>query len=138
LRILFSPFWIGLSDGNIAHDYDNANFYAYANDHLSYPYFPTTTDIFLLSGTRHQIESPNGEIRPKWNDYGCGDVFGCGLLLNSKNELSIFFTVNGTLIGQSSTNSFYKREKNFFSRMGLFLPAFVNDICSRPEFISRD
>jgi hypothetical protein len=69
------------------------NFYAYANDHVSY--FPRATDIFMLSGTRHQIHA----IRLEWNDYGRGDVLGCGLVLNPKDELSIFFTVNGTVMG---------------------------------------
>jgi hypothetical protein len=41
---------------------------------------------------------PNGAIKPKWN--GCGDVIGCGLLLYSANELYIFFTQNGIIMGQ--------------------------------------
>jgi hypothetical protein len=55
---------------------------------------------YLLSGKRQQFEWPNGAIKPKWN--GPGDVIGCGLVLNADNELSIFFTGNGILMGQST------------------------------------
>jgi hypothetical protein len=51
-----------------------------------------------MSGNKHPFEWPTGAIKPKWN--GIGDVRGCGLLLNSANELSIFFTGNGILLGQ--------------------------------------
>jgi hypothetical protein len=52
----------------------------------------------LLSGKSHPFEWPNEAIKPKWNDQG--DVIGCGLLLNPENEVSIFFTGNGILMGQ--------------------------------------
>jgi hypothetical protein len=55
-------------------------------------------DSCLLAGTRHWFEWPTGAIRPEWN--GRGDVMGCGILLNSKNELAIFFTANGILMGK--------------------------------------
>jgi hypothetical protein len=29
-----------------------------------------------------------------------GDVYGCGLLMDSDNKLTIFFTINGILLGQ--------------------------------------
>jgi hypothetical protein len=51
-----------------------------------------------LSGNSHKFEWPNGVTRPTWN--GPGDVLGCGLLMSSNNELSIFFTGNGILMGQ--------------------------------------
>jgi hypothetical protein len=57
----------------------------------------------LLSGWKYQFDWPNGAIKPKWNDQG--DVIGCGLLLNPANELSIFFTGNGILMGQSLGDS---------------------------------
>jgi hypothetical protein len=52
----------------------------------------------MLSGYIHNFEWPNGAIRPEWN--GQGDVVGCGLLLNPENNLFIFFTANGILMGQ--------------------------------------
>jgi hypothetical protein len=48
----------------------------------------------------HQFQWSNGVIKPERN--GRGDVLGCGILLSPKNELSIFFTGNGILMGQSS------------------------------------
>jgi hypothetical protein len=51
---------------------------------------------YWLSGKIHNW--PNEAIEPN----GCGDVYGSGLLLNPENELSIFFTGNGILMGQSS------------------------------------
>jgi hypothetical protein len=47
----------------------------------------------------HSFEWPNGATKPKWR-YN-GNVLGCGLLLNPENELSIFFTGNGLVMGQS-------------------------------------
>jgi hypothetical protein len=54
-------------------------------------------DYCLLSGQQHWFEWPNGAIRPEWN--GFGDVIGCGILVNRHNDLEIFFTANGTLLG---------------------------------------
>jgi hypothetical protein len=46
-------------------------------------------------------------VKPKWNGPGDedlsgngGDVVGSGILLSPANELAIFFTLNGTLLGQ--------------------------------------
>jgi hypothetical protein len=39
------------------------------------------------------LECPLGPI-------GEGDIIGCGLFLNSKDELAIFFTLNGILLGK--------------------------------------
>jgi hypothetical protein len=61
--------------------------------------FEDGCDYCWISGKQYQFEWPNGAIKPKWN--GKGDVVGCGLLLNPENEVSIFFTGNGILIGQS-------------------------------------
>jgi hypothetical protein len=41
----------------------------------------------------HELDHPIGSI-------SAGDVFGSGLMLNSKNELAIFFTFNGILLGK--------------------------------------
>jgi hypothetical protein len=54
-----------------------------------------------LSQEAHDFEWPNIAIKPKWNFRG--DVIGCGLVLNPQNKLSIFFTGNGSLMGQSVT-----------------------------------
>jgi hypothetical protein len=51
----------------------------------------------LISGKKHAFEWPNGAEKPTWN--AVGDVFGCGLLLSPENELSIFFTLDGILLG---------------------------------------
>jgi hypothetical protein len=57
------------------------------------------SDYYLLSGKSYLFEWPNGAIKPKWNAKG--DVVGCGVLLNPEQELSsIFFTVNGILMGR--------------------------------------
>jgi hypothetical protein len=51
--------------------------------------------VCWLSGKEHEFECqcPIEEIAE-------GSVLGCGLLLNSKNKLAVFFTVNGTLLGK--------------------------------------
>jgi hypothetical protein len=46
-----------------------------------------------LSGKKHKLECPNENIDK-------GSVLGCGLLLNSNNELAFFFTVDGILLGK--------------------------------------
>jgi hypothetical protein len=55
---------------------------------------------YLGDHKEHHFEWPNGVIEPEWNSYGKGDVVGCGILMNSKNEWTIFFTGNGVLMGQ--------------------------------------
>jgi hypothetical protein len=55
-------------------------------------------DCCRLSGYEHHFEWPNGAIKPE--SKGQGDVLGCGLLLSSENEVSIFFTGNGLLMGK--------------------------------------
>jgi hypothetical protein len=82
---------VGFSNGSLPEDSlvgESTNSYAIQHSH----------DNCLLLGTSHWFEWPNGAIRPKWD--GCGDVMGCGILLNSKNELAIFFTANGILMGK--------------------------------------
>jgi hypothetical protein len=46
---------------------------------------------------KHAFEWPNGAIKPVWSG---SDVVGCGLVLNPHNQLAIFFTVNGILMGK--------------------------------------
>jgi hypothetical protein len=54
-------------------------------------------DHCWLSQEGHTLEWPNGVPRHKWSR---GDVIGCGLMKNRAKELSIFFTLNGILLGQ--------------------------------------
>jgi hypothetical protein len=63
-------------------------------------YWPTGFYSYYLFGEEHPFEWSNDAIKPRWNGKGVGDVYGCGLLLNSMNELAIFFTYNGILMGQ--------------------------------------
>jgi hypothetical protein len=56
------------------------------------------SDYCWLSGKSHPFEWSNRALRPKWK--GPENIIGCGLLLNSENALSIFFTENGILMGQ--------------------------------------
>jgi hypothetical protein len=55
-------------------------------------------DYCFIAENKHAFEWPNGAIKPKAN--GKDDVVGCGLVLSPQNELSIFFTGNGVLMGQ--------------------------------------
>jgi hypothetical protein len=50
-------------------------------------------DSLWLSGKEHELKCPIGTIAG-------AKVIGCGLLLNSKNELAVFFTVDGILLGK--------------------------------------
>jgi hypothetical protein len=51
-----------------------------------------------LAGETHLFELPEGAIRPEIKEYG--NVFGCGLVLDPGNNLAIFFTLNGMLMGE--------------------------------------
>jgi hypothetical protein len=57
-------------------------------------------NAFWLAGEGPcEFESPNGDNgMPKWN--GPRKIAGCGILLDPQNKLSIFFTLNGILIGK--------------------------------------
>jgi hypothetical protein len=48
-----------------------------------------------VSGNIHHFDRPNGAAL--WDDQE--DILGCGLLLNPQGKLSIFCTVDGTLMG---------------------------------------
>jgi hypothetical protein len=52
-------------------------------------------DYCWLSGQKHLIEWP---IDAVW--IGQKDVSGCGFLINPENKVSIFFILNGILLGQ--------------------------------------
>jgi hypothetical protein len=41
---------------------------------------------------------PEGAIRPEEKEYG--NVYGCGLVLDTQDKLWIFFTLNGKLLGE--------------------------------------
>jgi hypothetical protein len=64
-------------------------------------YWPAGFNFYYLLEEQHPFEWANDAIKPKRNGKGKGDVYGCGLLLNSMNKLAIFFTLNGILMGQS-------------------------------------
>jgi hypothetical protein len=87
---------VGLSSGNIS---DGSFVGGFPNSFAIR--YGDYDDQYWLSGKLHDFEWPNGAIKPKWN--GPGDVAGCGLLLNPANEVSLFFTVNGILMGQSQS-----------------------------------
>jgi hypothetical protein len=53
----------------------------------------------------------DGAIKPTL--HGCGDVFGCGLVLSTDNKLAIFFTTNGILMGQFSRREVGRIEGEF-------------------------
>jgi hypothetical protein len=57
---------------------------------------------WIIGGTDHPFECLEDAIKPewKWAAREGGNVAGCGLLLNSKNQLAIFGTLNGILLGQ--------------------------------------
>jgi hypothetical protein len=61
---------------------------------------------FRLAGQRHRFEFPAGVIRPEKKETG--NVIGCGILLDSDDKLTIFFTVNGLLIGSFFDIFFYE------------------------------
>jgi hypothetical protein len=85
-------FFIGLADKNI---YEKS------------PIGMTQHSYSIEKGCRkcyisgREFELPLSTIKPKCN--GDGDVYGCGLLRNKSPHdllLAIFFTLNGTLVGQ--------------------------------------
>jgi hypothetical protein len=68
-------------------------------DSISYGiYARRVLDTCLLAGERHSFEFPEGAIRPEMKEHG--NVFGCGLVLDPKDKLAIFFTLNGILYGE--------------------------------------
>jgi hypothetical protein len=51
-----------------------------------------------LAGETHHFELPEGAIRSRRE---LSNVNGCGLMLDLEDKLSIFFTLNGKLMGMS-------------------------------------
>jgi hypothetical protein len=85
---------IGLTDGEIPRDQwigQQPNSYAIG---IRIPYFYI---LFRLAGQRHRFNFLEGVIGPELKETG--NVAGCGLLINSDDKLTIFFTLNGILIG---------------------------------------
>jgi hypothetical protein len=75
---------------------DSPEFYTFSMG----PDYDDVYDHCYLSGKFHLFQRPTGAIQPPEWIEGPGDVFGCGLLLNPQNKLAIFFTGNGTLMGE--------------------------------------
>jgi hypothetical protein len=90
----FRNILVGLSSGNIPDGF-------HVGDLPNTSAIEERRDYCWLSSNKHPFEWPNGSINPEWKWNGPGDVNGCGLLLNPENKLSIFFTRNGVLLGQS-------------------------------------
>jgi hypothetical protein len=85
---------VGLSDGNIHLDGESLR---------NYPFLAQGFPSCSISGELHPFEGPNGEIKPEWNFWKeAYDTIGCGLLQSPENSLSVFFTLNGILMGQLS------------------------------------
>jgi hypothetical protein len=87
---------IGLSDGLPAD-------YILDECHLNFYYLSYGCDHCCLSGTKHRFELPNGALKPEWESrrrVSEDEIIGCGILLHSNDKLSIFFTLNGNLMGQ--------------------------------------
>jgi hypothetical protein len=82
---------VGFTDGGIPIDYEDEHVGRFPN---SYGLVGNAkTYGCRLAGKWHAFESPIQAC-------DLGAVFGCGILLNSKNELAVFFTLNGTLLGK--------------------------------------
>jgi hypothetical protein len=65
---------------------------------------------WLIYDEYHPFECFEDAIKPewKWAAREGGNVAGCGLLLNSKNQLAIFGTLNGILLGQFAGSEHYR------------------------------
>jgi hypothetical protein len=54
-----------------------------------------------IAGNRHRFEWPEEAKAIPWWQYDYRRrIYGCGLLIDPEDNLSIFFTKNGTLLGQ--------------------------------------
>jgi hypothetical protein len=89
-------------------------------------------DFCLLSGHEHFFDWSDGAIIAMLHGYG--DVFGCGLVCGPDNKLAIFFTANGTLMGQLS----HIRDMRKFNLLIVFiLLNKVTKIWGRDDFWQR-
>jgi hypothetical protein len=85
--------WVGLSDGMMTELPDSTpNAYAILENY-AFCYLSCEHHIFEFECPRDSGEA----IRPEWKPNG--NIIGCGLLLYLNDKLSIFFTVNGKLMG---------------------------------------
>jgi hypothetical protein len=90
----FIRFNVGLADSTFPHDLwmgVHPNSYAITTRHLLH--------LCWLAGETHLFELPTGAVRPSWKT-GNKNVYGCGLVLDSKDKLATFFTLNGNLLGE--------------------------------------
>jgi hypothetical protein len=97
-KIIFNQFFrssVGLS-GAIA-DNDNLWIGDFSNSY-AIPILGPHCYACRLAGAQHLFELPEGAIRPKRK--GLRNVYGCGLVLDPDNNLAIFFTLNGQLLGE--------------------------------------
>jgi hypothetical protein len=85
-------FHIGLSDGKEDGTGEFSDTYGIEIDNR-------VSDYCHLSGKKHRFKWQKGAIKPEWNNYE--DVSGCGILLDPKDNVAIFFTLNGILLGKS-------------------------------------
>jgi hypothetical protein len=88
---------LGLSDGAIPEpgylwlaEYPNAYAIPTVTRHSFYGCW--------LAGETHHFQLPEGAIRPRKKEYG--NVYGCGIVLDPEDKLWLFFTLNGTLMGE--------------------------------------
>jgi hypothetical protein len=82
---------VGLSDGAIPGNFlvgQCSNSYAIGTDY----------NCMCLAGEHHRSQLSRGAVRPEREPNG--KVYGCGLLMDANDKLSIFFTSNGILIGK--------------------------------------
>lgn len=81
--------------GGVIHDDaiwvgDCTNSYAISSDDY---------DECSLEGEKHGLESA-AEVDIFMKHKDDGNIYGCGLLLDPDNQLAIFFTLNGILLGE--------------------------------------
>jgi hypothetical protein len=82
-------FSVGFTDGNKPVD----DLMGVGDVPNSYGLNPCNDMNSMLAGRVHKLECPT------WPIHSVA-IFGCGLLLNSKNELAVFFTHKGLLMGK--------------------------------------
>jgi hypothetical protein len=94
-KFLRGAFEVGLTDREILPD---ESIRWLPNSYVIDIQIPTVNFYeFLLAGRGHRFEFPEGVIRPERKETG--NVAGCGILMGPDNNLTIFFTFNGILIG---------------------------------------